>query len=164
MAFILLSPLPEDGLVLVLNAVDAGSVQISTNGAARARITSTGLLGIGTTTPTSNVDIAVTAPTLNLRSTAATSHDAIFRMRGARTSGGNDLNQIIFETNDTGGGYNAGSRLGSIIGGKTTSRNEFIIKTIFDPFTGETSKVKVAVKTKNSRKGETVFRRLWTLG
>jgi hypothetical protein len=52
----------------------------------------------------------------------------------------------------------------SIIGGKTTSRNEFIIKTIFDPFTGETSKVKVAVKTKNSRKGETVFRRLWTLG
>ena len=106
--------------VLVLNAVDAGSVQVSTNGSARARMTSAGLLGIGTTTPARAVDVAVTTPELALRSTSGSSNDSILRMRGARTSA-SDLNQILFETNDTGGGYNAGSRLGSIIGGKAVN-------------------------------------------
>jgi hypothetical protein len=105
---------------LVINAVDAGSVQINTNGSARARMTSAGLLGIGTTTPARTVDVAVTAPELALRSTAGSSQDSILRMRGSRTSA-SDLNQIIFETNDTGGGYLAGSRLGSIIGGKASN-------------------------------------------
>ena len=106
--------------VLVLNAVDAGHVQINTNNSAKARMTSAGLLGIGTTSPARTVDVAVAGPELALRSTAATSNDSILRMRGARTSA-SDLNQILFETNDTGGGYLAGSRLGSIIGGKAVN-------------------------------------------
>lgn len=106
---------------LNINALDAGSVRISTNNSTRACVTNDGAVGIGTTAPTSRVDIAQTSPELRLRSTAGTSNDAIFRMRGARTSGATDLNQIIFETNDTGGGYLAGSRLGSIICGKTAN-------------------------------------------
>jgi len=60
--------------------------------------------------------------------------------------------------------HHDGNRAVSNIGGKSTQRNEYLVKTIKDPFSGETKTVRVSVKTKNKRKGETVYHRLWTLG
>tara|TARA_B100000700_G_scaffold331830_1_gene470094 strand:+ start:22903 stop:24090 length:1188 start_codon:yes stop_codon:yes gene_type:complete len=60
--------------------------------------------------------------------------------------------------------HNNGNSADSNIGGKSTDRDQHLIRTIKDPFTDKTKKVKVAVKTKNKRKGETVYTRLWTLG
>ncbi|OUU74594.1 MAG: hypothetical protein CBC29_05570 [Methylococcaceae bacterium TMED69] len=60
--------------------------------------------------------------------------------------------------------YDDGTTSISNIGGKSTERSEYLVKTIKDPFSGETKTVRVSVKTKNKRKGETVYHRLWTLG
>jgi len=105
---------------LQISANDAGKIALRTNGATRLFIDQNGLTGIGTTSPSKLFDIASAGtPEMIIRSSAASSHDAILRLRGARTGAPTDINRIVFETNDTGGGnYAAGSRLGSIIGGK----------------------------------------------
>ena len=48
------------------------------------------------------------------------------------------------------------------IGGKTAG-SENVVRTITDPFNQQSKRVKVAVKSKNKKKGETVYRKLWTL-
>ena len=58
--------------------------------------------------------------------------------------------------------HDDGNNVVAGIGGKTTEE-EHTVKTITDPFNQQSKKVKVAVKTKNKRKGETVYRKLWTL-
>ena len=108
---------------LQMQANDAGKIALRTDNATRLFIDENGLTGIGTTSPSKLFDInSAGTPDMIIRSSAASSQDAILRLRGARTGAPTDINQIIFETNDTGGGnYAAGSILGSIICGKRTN-------------------------------------------
>lgn len=105
---------------LQLIASNAGKIAFKTNGSTRMYIDENGNTGIGTTTPSKIFDIRSTGtPDVIIRSSAASSQDAILRLRGSRTGAPNNINQIIFETNDTGGGnYAGGSRLGMFICGK----------------------------------------------
>lgn len=108
---------------LQLVAAGAGKLAFKTNGSTRMFINQSGQISVGSTNPERQFEVASGGtPQMIIRSSAATSNDAILRLRGARTSGATDINQIIFETNDTGGGnYAAGSRLGSIICGKQSN-------------------------------------------
>tara|TARA_R100000234_G_C5003355_1_gene181390 strand:+ start:4079 stop:6988 length:2910 start_codon:yes stop_codon:yes gene_type:complete len=105
---------------LIIAATDAGKIALKTNANTRLFINQTGQVSIGGTDPQKlfEVESAVT-PEMIIRTSAASSHDAKLTLRGSRTGAPTDINQIIFESNDTGGGnYAAGSRLGSIICGK----------------------------------------------
>jgi hypothetical protein len=107
----------------IISAQDAGKIALRTNNTTRLFIDQNGQVSIGSTAPQKLFDIeSAGTPEMIIRSSAASSQDAILRLRGSRTGGGTDINQIIFETNDTGGGnYTAGSRLGSIICGKQSN-------------------------------------------
>ena len=109
--------------LLKIVAAGSGKVSLNTNGLSRMFVNESGNIGIGTTSPSKIFDIlSIGTPDIIIRSSAASSHDAKLRLRGSRTGAPTDINQIIFETNDTGGGnYAAGSRLGSIICGKQTN-------------------------------------------
>ena len=116
---------------LQIQAQDAGKIALRTDGATRIFINQTGQVSIGSTNPQKLFDVhSAGTPEMIIRSSAASSQDAILRLRGARTGAPTDINQIIFETNDTGGGnYTNGSRLGSIICGK---QNNNTTKGFFD--------------------------------
>lgn len=58
--------------------------------------------------------------------------------------------------------YDDGNNVVANIGGKTAG-SETITRVITDPFNQQSKRVKVAVKTNNEKKGETVYRKLWTL-
>ena len=108
---------------LRISAQEAGKIALNTNGNTRLFINQTGQVSIGSTNPQKLFEVASAGtPEMIIRTSAGSSHDAILRLRGSRTNGLTDINQFIFETNDTGSNnYAAGSRLGSIICGKQHS-------------------------------------------
>ena len=58
--------------------------------------------------------------------------------------------------------HDDGENVVASIGGKTAG-TENVVRTITDPFNQQSKRVKVAVKSNNKKKGETVYRKLWTL-
>ena len=143
---------------LQISANDAGKIALRTNGATRLFIDQNGQVSIGSTSPQKLFEVASGGtPEMIIRSSAASSHDAKLTLRGTRTNGATDINQIIFETNDTGGGnYAAGSRLGSIICGKqqnSTTRGFFDFRlnnvSILDGSLGTANVSKLYIKPSN---------------
>ena len=143
---------------LQISANDAGKIALRTNGATRIFIDQNGLTGIATTSPQKLFDVhSAGTPEMIIRSSAASSNDAILRMRGSRTGSPTDINQILFESNDTGGGnYTAGSRLGSIICGKRQNNTtkgflEFRLNdtSITDGSLGAANVAKMHIKSSN---------------
>ena len=108
---------------LQISANDAGKIALKTDLATRIFINETGEVSVGSTNPQKLFDVAsADTAEMIIRSSNTTSNDAKLTLRGARTSGPTNINQIIFETNDIGGGnYANGSRMGSIICGKQNS-------------------------------------------
>ncbi len=143
---------------LQIQASDAGKIALRTDSTTRMFIDQTGQVSIGSTNPQKLFEVASGGtPDVILRSSAASSNDAILRLRGSRTGAPTDINQIIFETNDTGGGnYTAGSRLGSIICGKqsnNTTKGFFDFRlnntTITDGSLGAANVSKMHIKATN---------------
>ena len=141
-----------------IQANDAGKIALRTNGATRLFIDQNGQVSIGSTAPQKKFEVAdAGTPDIIIRTSAASSQDAILRLRGARTGAPTDINQFIFETNDTGGGnYAAGSRLGSIICGKqqgNTTRGFFDFRlnnnTITDGSLGGSDVSKLYIRPSN---------------
>tara|TARA_R100000654_G_scaffold63850_1_gene91202 strand:- start:1464 stop:4379 length:2916 start_codon:yes stop_codon:yes gene_type:complete len=141
---------------LQLVAQDAGKIALKTNGSTRMFINENGQISVGSTNPQKQFEVASSGTTdVIIRSSAASSQDAILRLRGSRTGGGTEINNLIFETNDTGGGnYASGSRLGKIICGKQSSNTtrgffEFRLNndTITDGSLGTNTSVKMHIKS-----------------
>jgi len=141
-----------------IKAQDAGKIALGTSNNTRLFIDQNGQVSIGSTAPQKLFDIhSAGTPEMIIRTSNGSNHDAILRLRGGRTNGLTDINQFIFETNDTGSNnYAAGSRLGSIICGKqetNTTRGFFDFRlnnnTITDGSLGGSDSSKLYIKPSN---------------
>jgi|TARA_R100000149_G_C5879459_1_gene143965 hypothetical protein len=101
---------------------DGGKIAFKTNGSARQFINESGQISFGSTNPQQKFDFADGGtPQMIIRSSAASSQDAILTLRGSRTNA-STIDKILFQTNDIGGGnYAAGSLLASIQSGKLSN-------------------------------------------